>query len=312
MQFRRPRREIDGILLLDKPVGISSNQALQRAKQLFSATKAGHTGSLDPLATGVLPLCFGEATKLCGVLLESDKRYVATVRVGERTTTGDAEGEVIERSEAAALTRETLEAMLPAFLGTISQVPPMYSALKHQGRPLYALAREGIKVERQARQVRILSMSLHDFAPDRFVLEVHCSKGTYIRTLVEDLGCSLGQCAHLLALRRTAVTPFEGRRIFDFSALEDAAAQSQEALDALLIAPAEGMAHWPSVIVDEAGAVALAQGRPVRIDGAPRGCAVAVLDGSGALLGLADTDEASTVAPRRWLQRPKSPGSPRL
>ncbi|MGH8431877.1 MAG: tRNA pseudouridine(55) synthase TruB, partial [Solimonas sp.] len=207
---RIPRRAVNGILLFDKPRGFSSNDALQRVKRLFRAEKAGHTGNLDPLATGLLPICFGQATKLCGHLLDSDKRYLARVKPGEKTTTGDTEGEVIQRSDAGLLSREALEAVLPAFTGTIRQVPPMYSALKHQGQRLYELAREGVEVERQPREVAIHELRLTAFEPGGFELDVRCSKGTYIRTLAEDLAAALGQCAHLVALRRTEVAPFEG------------------------------------------------------------------------------------------------------
>lgn len=302
MQPRRiPRRAIDGILLLDKPSGITSNDALQRAKRIFRAAKAGHTGSLDPLATGVLPLCFGAATKLCGVLLESDKSYRATARLGERTDTGDAEGQVVERSDPAGLEREALEAVLPAFRGRITQIPPMYSALKHQGQPLYALAREGVEIERKAREVTIHRLDLMEFADDCFVLDVRCSKGTYIRTLVEDIARAAGQCAHLIALRRTAVAPFEDQDLIDFKDLDEAAALSDAALDRLLIAPARGLRHWPSVTVDAAAAKALAQGRSVRLPEAPAHTRVAILDEQEQLLGLGEAGADGLVAPRRWL-----------
>jgi tRNA pseudouridine55 synthase len=225
LQSRRiSRRAVDGILLLDKPSGISSNDALQRAKRVFRAAKAGHTGSLDPLATGVLPLCFGEATKLCGVLLESDKRYRATAKLGERTDTGDSEGRVVECSDLAGFDRAALMAVLPGFTGVISQIPPMYSALKHQGQPLYALAREGIEIERKAREVTIFELNLVEFDGDRLVLDVRCSKGTYIRTLIEDIARAAGQCAHLIALRRTMVVPFEGEKLISFEQLDANAA----------------------------------------------------------------------------------------
>lgn len=306
---RHSRRELTGILLLDKPSGITSNDALQRAKRLFRAIKAGHTGSLDPLATGVLPLCFGEATKLCGVLLESDKRYTATVSVGSRTDTGDSEGQVVERSDHSLLTREALEAVLPAFRGAISQIPPMYSALKRQGQRLYELAREGLEVEREARAITVHAIELKDFSGDQFELDVRCSKGTYIRTLAEDIARAAGQCAHLIALRRTEVAPFGTAHLVGFDEIEAIAAKGDLELDALLMDPAVGLRHWPSVTVDALRATALAQGRSVRVDGASRGCRVTVLDEQGRLLGLAETDEDGQVVPRRWLCPPAASSS---
>jgi tRNA pseudouridine55 synthase len=192
---------IDGALLLDKPLGLSSNAALQQARRLFGAAKAGHAGTLDPLASGLLVVLFGEATKFAGPLLDADKEYLATLKLGERTATGDAEGEVLERRPA---TLEGLPAVLERFRGEIDQVPPMYSALKHQGTPLYRLARRGEEVERNARRVRISRLEATEAAGDRLVLRVVCSKGTYIRVLAEDIGEALGCGAHLSALRRTA------------------------------------------------------------------------------------------------------------
>lgn len=202
-------RTVNGVCLLDKPQGISSNLALQKVRRLFQAAKGGHTGVLDPLATGLLPLCFGEATKFCSYLLDADKAYRATVQFGANTTTGDSEGEIILR-RTAAFTQETLETVLQTFSGEISQVPPMYSALKYQGKPLYEYARQGIVIERPARQVRIYRIQLVDFDAQRHsaVIEVSCSKGTYIRTLAEDLGEKLGCGAYLTRLRRTLTAGF--------------------------------------------------------------------------------------------------------
>jgi tRNA pseudouridine55 synthase len=207
----------DGALLLDKPVGISSNRALQEAKKLLGARKAGHAGTLDPLASGLLVLLFGEATKLAGPLLDDDKEYLATLKLGERTATGDAEGDVVERK---AVRVAGLEAVLARFVGEIEQVPPMYSALKREGVPLYALARRGESVERPARRVRIAEIEKLDFTPPHLRLRVRCSKGTYIRTLAEDIGAALGTCAHLAALRRTASGRF---RVDDAMTLEQLA-----------------------------------------------------------------------------------------
>lgn len=298
---RRPRRRLDGILLLDKPLGLSSNEALQRVKRLYRAEKAGHTGSLDPLATGVLPICLGEATKLSGVLLESDKRYVARLRFGEQTRTGDAEGEVIARSDPSGLKPESVQEACAALTGVQQQVPPMYSALKHQGRPLYEIAREGGEVERTARSIEIYELKLLAFDGREADVEVHCSKGTYIRTLAEDLAARLQQCAHLRALRRTEVTPFVGSTLHTLPELEALAGQDEAPLDRLLLSPAQGLRHWPSQTVDALRAQAFAQGRAQRLPGVPREAQLAILDEAGRLLGLARSDEEGWVRPLRWL-----------
>jgi tRNA pseudouridine55 synthase len=303
MKPRIPRRPVHGILLFDKPLGLSSNDALQRVKRLFRAEKAGHTGSLDPLASGMLPICFGQATKLCGQLLESDKRYIARLRLGEKTATGDAEGEVVARSEVSGLTREALEAAIPAFTGPITQVPPMYSALKHQGQRLYELAREGIEIERQPRAVTIHELRLTAFGGGECEIDVRCSKGTYIRTLAEDLAAAVGSCAHLVGLRRTAVAPFEGQPLA-WEALEALARQGEAALDACLLDPALALRDWPQVRVEQARAHYLSRGQAVRIAGAPGNGRLAVLDEAGRLLCLAEIDADGLVAPRRWLAVP--------
>ncbi|HSW13182.1 MAG TPA: tRNA pseudouridine(55) synthase TruB [Solimonas sp.] len=297
---RTPRRAVNGILLFDKPRGFSSNDALQRVKRLFRAEKAGHTGNLDPLATGLLPICFGQSTKLCGYLLDSDKRYVARVKLGEKTATGDTEGEVVQRSDASALTREAIEAVLPAFTGPIQQIPPMYSALKHQGQRLYELAREGIEIERQPREVTIHGLQLTAFAPGEFEIDVHCSKGTYIRTLAEDIAAALGQCAHLVALRRTVVSPFVGE-VLTWEALEAAAREGESELDRCLLDPASAVGDWAQVRVDADRAHYMSRGQAVRIAGAPKAGRVAVLDPEGRLLGLAEVDADGMVAPKRWM-----------
>ena len=300
---RIPRRSVHGILLFDKPLGLSSNDALQRVKRLFRAEKAGHTGSLDPLASGMLPICFGQSTKLCGQLLDSDKRYTARLRLGEKTTTGDAEGEVIARSDAALLTREALEAAIPAFTGVITQVPPMYSALKHQGQRLYELAREGVEVERQPRQLTIHALRLTAFGGGECEIEVHCSKGTYIRTLAEDLAAAVGHCAHLVGLHRTAVDPFEGQPL-SWESLEALAGEGEAALDACLLDPALALRDWPQVRLEETRAHYLSRGQAVRVEAAPKEGRVAVLDEAGRLLCLAEIDDNGLVAPRRWLAVP--------
>lgn len=293
---RAPRRKVDGILLLDKPLGLSSNTALQIVRRLYNADKAGHTGSLDPLATGLLPICLGEATKLCGYLLDADKRYRARVRLGARTSTGDAEGAVVATSDPALLSRGQLEAAIPRFLGEIEQVPPMYSALKRDGEPLYRLARAGIEVERQPRRVRIRELRVLEWGGGEFEFEVACSKGTYVRTLAEDWAAAVGQQAHLAALRRTGLEPFDAAAMVALEPLEQAAAGER---DALLLPPAAALRGWPRLEVDAGQARRLAHGQALAL-AAPAGL-LAVFGPGGALLGIAEGDGAGLLAPRRWL-----------
>lgn len=303
MRSRLPLRPVSGILLLDKPIGISSNAALQIVKRLYQAEKAGHTGSLDPLATGMLPVCLGEATKLSGVLLDSDKCYRAEVRLGERTTTGDAEGEVIQTAPLPSI--ESLHAAAAGLLGVIEQIPPMHSALKHDGQRLYTLARQGLEVTRPARTVRIHELRLEAAGAAQIVMHVRCSKGTYIRTLAEDLARAAGSCAHLVGLRRTAVAPFEGRTAVPLAELEAAAAdRGLQGLDALLLSPAAGLRHWPRIRVEASQAQHLAQGRSVEVAGFEAGTRVAVLDAEDTLLGLGEVLRPGVLAPRRWLAAP--------
>ena len=301
---RAPRRKVDGILLLDKPLGLSSNTALQIVRRLYNADKAGHTGSLDPLATGLLPVCLGEATKLCGYLLDADKRYRARVRLGARTSTGDAEGEVVATSDPAAVSRADLEAVLPRFLGQISQIPPMYSALKRDGEPLYRLARAGIEVERAPRQVRISELRLLQWSGTEFEFEVACSKGTYARTLAEDLASAVGQQAHLVALRRTGLEPFDAAAMVGLERLEQLAGEAER--DPLLLSPAAAVRDWPRLEVDAELARRLAHGQTVR---AGEGTGLrAVFGAEGRLLGIAEADGAGILAPRRWLNEgPEAP-----
>ena len=294
-------RDVSGILLLDKPSGMTSNAALQQVRRLYGADKAGHTGSLDPLATGLLPICLGQATKLSGYLLEADKRYLVRASVGSCTSTADAEGEVVRRSDAAALTRPALETVLPRFTGDILQRPPMYSALKHQGRRLYELARQGQEVEREARPLRIEALKLLDFGPGFFELDVRCSKGTYIRSLVEDLAAAAGQCAHVAGLRRLEAGPFREAGMVTAARLEQIAEQGPQALNALLLDPLAGLAGWTRVAVDPAQAARLVQGQAVRLDCAPPPGRVAVVDGQPRLLGIGEVDAQGLVHPRRWL-----------
>jgi tRNA pseudouridine55 synthase len=264
---RVPRRHLDGVLLLDKALGTSSNHALQAARRLYRAEKAGHTGTLDPLATGLLPLCFGEATKFSGELLEADKRYLATVQLGITTDTADAEGRVLETRPVEASQAE-IEAALASFLGEIDQVPPMYSALKRDGKPLYEYARAGIELERAARRVRIheLKLTASDEleAGNRFAFEVRCSKGTYVRTLAADIGERLGCGAHLAALRRTGIGPLDVAQAHTLATLEGL---TEETRDGLLLSPDSLLAGLGEVRLDSADADRLRHGQAVRWNG---------------------------------------------
>jgi tRNA pseudouridine55 synthase len=245
-----PRRAVHGVLLLDKPVGLSSNDALQKAKRLFRAEKAGHTGTLDPLASGLLPLCFGAATKFSQVSLEADKAYRATLKLGIATTTGDAEGEVLRR-RAVALDRGTIDDACRRFTGAIDQVPPMHSALKKDGKALYEYARAGIELEREARRVTVHDIAIVDWHDDVLAIDVRCSKGTYVRTLAEDIGEALGCGAHLSALRRTASGPLSIGQAISLDAL---AAMDELQRDALLLPADALLAEWPQIKLGDADA----------------------------------------------------------
>jgi tRNA pseudouridine55 synthase len=303
----RPRvvwRDVDGILLLDKPLGLSSNQALQRARRLYRAAKAGHTGSLDPLATGVLPLCFGQATKVSGLLLDADKTYEARLQLGARTSTGDAEGEVVERLPVPALARERVEAALAALTGPQDQLPPMYSALKRDGRPLYELARAGVEVERTPRRIVVHRLRLLALDAASLTFEVECSKGTYVRTLGEDVARALGTCGHLGALRRTAVAAFAGHPLQSLDGLE-ALAGAEAALDALLMPVDAALGAWPAVTLDAGGARDVLHGRATACATAAPG-AVRIYGPGEELLALGTVDASGTrVAPDRLLTAPE-------
>jgi len=248
---RIARRAVHGVLLLDKPLGLSSNDALQKAKRLFRAEKAGHTGTLDPLATGLLPLCFGAATKFAQVSLDADKAYRATIVLGRTTSTGDGEGAVLDE-QAVRVSREQIDSACRAFVGSLTQLPPMHSALKHEGRALYEYARAGVDVERTPRAVTIHAVEVVEWHGDRLVLDVRCSKGTYIRTLAQDIGVTLGCGAHLGALRRCASGAL---RVQHAHTLETLAALDEAQRDALLLPADALLADWPAVRLadDEAG-----------------------------------------------------------
>ena len=290
---RLARRRVDGVLLLDKPTGLTSNAALQRAKRLFHAEKAGHTGTLDPLASGLLPLCFGDATKFAQSLLDARKEYVATVRFGIATSTGDAEGETIAE-QATEFSRADLVAVLPRFLGRIRQVPPRHAALKHEGRAYYEYARAGVEIPRLARDVDIGAIDIRAWTPPIVTLRIECGKGTYIRVLAEDLGTTLGTCAHLAALRRTGSGAFRLEDAVTLAALE---ALDPDARDALLLPVDALLAGLPAVTVDAPTAAALTQGRSAAApEGAEGRCRCY---GPGArFLGLVDV-AAGVLRPQR-------------
>ena len=301
-QVKRIRRQVHGVLVLDKPRGFSSNAALQKVRWLLNAEKAGHTGSLDPLATGVLPLCFGEATKLSQYLLDADKGYSTVAQLGVTTTTGDAEGEVLER-RAVAVDEAAIQAALPAFRGQIEQIPPMYSALKRDGQPLYKLARAGEVVEREARSVTIARLELLALQEDRATLEVACSKGTYVRTLVEDLGARLGCGAHVAELRRTQAGPFGLAQAISLEELEAAHAEGgSEALDRFLLPVDSGLEHWPLVQLTQHSAYYWLHGQPVRAANAPKFGLMRVQDDQGRFIGIGEIDDEGQVAPRRLIR----------
>ena len=294
----RARRDITGVLLLDKPVGISSNAALQRARARFGAAKAGHTGNLDVEASGLLPLCFGEATKVCGWLLDADKVYDATLRLGVRTATGDAEGVVIERQAVSAEMRARLPGLLSTFLGARQQVPPMYSALKRDGRPLYELARAGIEVERQAREIRIHDLQLLACEGEQARIRVHCSKGTYIRVLAEEIGAALGCGASLQALRRLAAGPFSLSGAVTLDELW-ASSEPLEAFDRLLLPADLALAGLPVLVLDPGDAGSLRQGRPVRLATFRQLGPIRVYQADGSFVGLAEVTREGQAEPRR-------------
>ena len=300
---RRRGRDVHGVLLFDKPVGMTSNEALQRVKRLYQARKAGHTGSLDRSASGLLPLCFGEATKFSSFLLESDKRYTATCRLGIRTATGDAAGEVLETRPVPAIDRERLEGVLREFRGEIQQVPPMFSALKHQGQRLYDLAYQGIEVERQPRPVVIHQLDLVALEADRFTVDIACSKGTYIRTLAEDIGERLGCGAHVETLRRSGAGPFGDSEMLTLEALQSAAGRGTAALDAELLGTDAILRELPEVRLAESVAFYLEQGQPVLVPHAPTQGMVRIYAEDGVFLGAGEVLDDGRVAPRRLISR---------
>jgi tRNA pseudouridine55 synthase len=297
----RRGRDVNGILIVDKPQGWTSNDAVQKAKRLFNARKVGHTGALDPLATGVLPLCFGEATKFSQYLLASDKKYWTRLKLGVATDSGDSDGNVTVTRPVEGITCERVEAALQSFRGEIDQVPSMFSAVKHQGQPLYKLARQGIEVERQSRRVNIFSNELVSLQGDEIELEIHCSKGTYVRTIAEELGELLGCGAHVVALRRRAAGPYTEAHMVTFEALQ--AVLEEGSADRLLLPVSSAVGDWPELRLNDDTAYYLRQGQPVMVPHAPTSGWVRLSqqqgEGSTRFLGVGEVLDDGRVAPRR-------------
>ena len=295
---RPPKLPVDGLLLLNKPAGLTSNRALQKVKRLLQASKAGHTGSLDPAATGMLPLCFGEATKVCAYLLDADKTYRVSARLGEKTDTGDADGKVIETAAVPSMTESDWEAIISGFVGESQQIPPMYSALKVDGKRLYELARKGQVVDRKPRTIRIDELTLLECTGSRLVLRVKCSKGTYIRTLVEDIAEAAGTIAHADSLHRESVGAFRAEDMLDLSKAEEWADSNPELLRERLLAPDIALAAMPTVEIEEEQRARFIQGQQLDVEGDSMG-QVRVYSAKGQFLGVGELIGNGRLAPRR-------------
>ena len=303
---RRAKSAVHGVLLLNKPSGMTSNRALQIAKRLFNAKKAGHTGSLDPAATGMLPLCFGEATKICAYLLDADKTYRVVAKLGSATDTGDAEGSVTESAAVPDLTEAEWRTLLQGFLGASEQVPPMYSALKQGGKRLYELARRGEVVDRDARPITIHEIALLEIRGRRLVFRVRCSKGTYVRTLVEDIARRAGTVAHTAHLHRESVRPFDAAAMVDLAVLERLAEADRAALQAALLPVDAGLQAWPQVLLSAEETDAFMMGQRVAKASGILGL-VRVYGAQSRFLGIGDIGEDGRVAPRRVFRLDPSP-----
>ncbi|MEO1768078.1 tRNA pseudouridine(55) synthase TruB [Thiobacter aerophilum] len=294
--MKRDKRPVDGVLLLDKPVGVSSNGALQHVKRLYRAAKAGHTGNLDPIASGLLPICFGEATKFSQYLTDADKRYRAQIRLGQTTDTGDAEGRLLA-THPVRVNLQALQAVLRQFVGEIEQVPPMHSALKHQGRPLYHYARKGVEVERMPRRITIFELTLLGFdGHSLFEVDVHCSKGTYIRVLAEDIGRVLGCGAHMAALRRTGVDGFTIERSIALDRLD---AMSDAERDRQLLPADVLVAHLPRIDLDADGAFYFRRGQGLWMPRLQVSQEYRIYDEKQQFIGVGRGDRDGRLAPRR-------------
>jgi len=295
LQVKRIKRKISGVLLLDKPFGISSNNALQQARRLYQAEKAGHTGNLDPLATGMLPLCLGEATKFSQYLLDANKTYQAVVKLGQTTATGDSEGEVLS-THPVNVNRSQVEKVLQSFVGVISQVPPMHSALKHQGKALYTYARAGVEIERKPREVTIYQLDLDEFNGDELTITVSCSKGTYIRVLAEDIGKALGCGAYMSALRRTIIGSFKLNRAVTLPQLEELDLAGRDAL----LLPVDALIEtMPKVVLDSESAHYLKQGQAIWCAKQATGSTLRLYDDQNCFLGIGEVMLDGKIAPKR-------------
>ena len=303
----RAKRDISGLLLLDKPPGLTSNAALQKVKRLFAARKAGHTGSLDPIATGMLPLCLGEATKLSAFLLKAEKTYRVTARFGIKTDTGDATGTTVAETAQRPRDRSQLEAVLDRFTGEIEQVPPMYSALKHKGKRLYELARAGQTVERAPRRIRIRRLELERYSPSEPVFLVACGGGVYVRTLVEDVAEAIGSLAHVSALRRLGVAPFEESGMVTMDRIEAGADQGNSRLDALLLPADAAVSALPAVRLSASESFYLQRGNPVSAARGTRPGPVRLYADAQGFIGIGEATVDGQVAPRRLLKPQPAP-----
>jgi tRNA pseudouridine55 synthase len=296
----RVYRDVDGILILDKPIGCSSNQALQQVRKLYRARKAGHCGSLDPLASGILPVCLGEATKFSSYLLGANKTYRATCRLGETTTTGDAEGELVER-RPVLVDATKISRSLAQFVGEIEQIPPMYSALKHQGKRLYQLAREGKQVERKSRRVTIHHLALLSFSPNSLSFEASCSKGTYIRTLAEDIGAVLGCGAHLTALRRSMVDSFVEQDAVTLERLQLLEQQDRHQLDDLLLPVTRALTRFPELTLNTSSSLEISQGKRIQLGEFGLTGLCRLMTDEGRFIGLGEVGPDGELAAKRLM-----------
>jgi len=295
---KRKSRALNGLLLLDKPQGESSNKSLQKVKRIFNAAKAGHTGTLDPLATGLLLICFGRTTKISNYFLASDKQYDVVLKLGVTTDTGDADGNVLLQREADHITRPQIIAAAKQLTGNIEQIPPMYSALKYQGSRLYELARKGIEVERQARAVDVHDFEFINQEQDEVSMHVHCSKGTYVRTLVEDLGELLACGAHVVQLRRTSLGPFENPAMHTFEALEQLAENDFAQIDQLLIPTDQALADWPAISVAQELMKDIQNGHAMKVPGQPDTGNVRIYDMNQQFYGIGTIRDDGKMVPK--------------
>lgn len=301
---KKSGRDLTGMLIVDKPSGISSNRVLQIVKRLYQANKAGHTGTLDPLASGVLPICLGEATKLSTHLLDADKRYQVTCQLGIATNSGDSDGEVVAEKPLPTFNDVSLALLLKDFTGQQTQIPPMFSALKHQGQPLYKLARQGIEIERKARQIIIYDLQILAVTRDSFTLEVACSKGTYIRTLVQDIAAAMGSCGHVSMLRRTAAAGYDLSHAVPLAALETLADHEDKTLlDKQLLPAIEALPDWPLVALDSQQTQQLYFGQPVEHSPFESHADIRLLDDAGEFIGLAEIDGDGVIKAKRLFVR---------